>query len=274
MDPIMKWAGGKRKLLSEIKKVINFNELSTHRLFETFIGGGALSFDVLNEKTTINDINPELINVYIQIRDNPQELIRILKMHKENNTHDYFYMIRNLDRNDSYSLMSNVQKAARTIYLNRVCYNGLYRVNSKGFFNVPYGRYVNPEIVFEDKIYKISSFLKNSKVKITCKDFEEAVKNAKKGDVVYFDPPYDYDDNGFTSYTKKGFSRNDLKRLKRTCDRLIENGCHIIVSNNDTSYVNDLFSDSKYKFNHIYATRMINCDGKKRKSVKEVIIYG
>lgn len=270
----MKWAGGKRKLLTEIKLFINEEELRNHCLYEPFIGGGALSFDILNPCATISDINEELINVYLQIRDNPKELIKLLKIHKAHNCHDYYYEIRNLDRMEIFNSLSLVEKAARTIYLNRVCYNGLYRVNSKGFFNVPYGRYVHPEIVFEEKIIKLSEYLKSNKVKIVCMDFEKAVKSAKAGDVVYFDPPYDYEESGFISYTKKGFSRGDLKRLKRICDKLIKRGCHVIISNNDTSFVNALFSDRWYKIKHIFASRMINCDGRKRQAVKEVIIYG
>ncbi len=274
MDPIMKWAGGKRKLLTEIKSVINEEELKSHRLFEPFIGGGALSFDISNPKTTINDINAELINVYIQIRDNPQQLVELLKEHKSKNSHDYYYEIRNMDRQESFNSKPVVEKAARTIYLNRVCYNGLYRVDSKGHFNVPYGRYTNPEIVFEAKIFELSSFLKKDGVIILCTDFEKAIKEAERGDLIYFDPPYDYEENGFTSYTKNGFTKEDLKRLKKECDNLISKGCNIIVSNNDTSFVNKLFSDDAYKIKHIYASRMINCDGKKRQAVREVIIYG
>ena len=179
-----------------------------------------------------------------------------------------------MDRTRKYDRLNVVQKAARTIYLNRVCYNGLYRVNATGKFNVPLGRYVNPEIVFEEKIMEISEYLNSANVTIKNVDFEKAVEKAKAGDIIYFDPPYDYEDNGFTSYTCNGFSKADLARLKRICDELIGKGCRVIISNNDTIYVNELFNDSKYKIEHVLAKRMINCKGQKRASVKEVIIYG
>lgn len=274
MDPILKWAGGKRKLIPSISKHLNIEELEGHTLYEPFIGGGALSFNLLYNRVVINDLNDELINVYIQIKNNPVELVKFLKQHKKNNSKEYYYFIRNLDRTPEFLTMSDVQKAARTIYLNRVCYNGLYRVNSKGQFNVPYGRYVHPEIVFEDKIYELNGYLNNNEVNIMHGDFEIAVQSAQKGDVIYFDPPYDYENDGFTSYTKNGFSREDLKRLKLICDDLIKRGCKVIISNNDTTFVNDLFSDIHYTIEHIYASRMINCKGKKRKAAKEVIIYG
>lgn len=274
MDPILKWAGGKRKLIPNIKQHLNIEELEGHTLFEPFIGGGALSFNLLHNSIVINDLNEELVNVYNQIKSNPAELVRLLKIHKKNNSKDYYYSIRNLDRLPEFSSMSNVKKAARTIYLNRVCYNGLYRVNSKGQFNVPYGRYAHPEIVFEEKIYELNGYLNNNDVLILNGDFEAAVASAKSGDIIYFDPPYDYENDGFTSYTKNGFSRNDLKRLKSVCDKLITKGCKVIISNNDTTFVNELFSDPCYSIDHILASRMINCDGAKRKAAKEVIIYG
>ena len=274
MEPIMKWAGGKRQLLTDIERIIKIKDIKGCTFYEPFVGGGAVFLKLEHPFVSINDINSELINVYLQIKENPHKLIRELKKHKENHGHDYYYMIRNLDRTKKYKKMSEVQEAARTIYLNRVCYNGLYRVNTKGEFNVPLGKYVNPEIVFEDKINEISKYLNSTNVTITNFDFEEAVKNAKSGDVVYFDPPYDYEGNGFTSYTCDGFSREDLERLKRTCDSLISKGCRVIVSNNDTSFVNKLFKDSKYKIEHVNAKRMINCKGQKRNSVKEIIIYG
>ena len=148
----MKWAGGKRQLLSDIKSVININELAGHRLYEPFVGGGAFFLDLEHDDVLINDINKELINVYLQVRDDPTQLINLLKKHRDNHSRDYYYEIRNYDRNGKIEILSNVEQAARTIYLNRVCYNGLYRVNASGQFNVPFGKYTNPEIVSENKI--------------------------------------------------------------------------------------------------------------------------
>lgn len=274
MEPIMKWAGGKRQLLNDIESVININDLAGHRVYEPFVGGGAFFLDLEHDNVLINDINKELINVYLQVRDNPHQLIRILNEHNINHSHDYYYEIRNFDRNGRIENLSKVELAARTLYLNRVCYNGLYRVNSNGQFNVPLGRYVNPEIVSENKILDISNYLNVNRIDITSTDFAQAVQGAIAGDLVYFDPPYDYEEGGFTSYTSDGFSRDDLRRLKGVCDELIKIGCKVVISNNDTSFVNLLFDDKKYTINHVFAKRMINCKGQRRNSVKEVIIYG
>ena len=227
-----------------------------------------------HNKVAINDLNQELINVYIQIKQNPQEIIKLLQKHKRYNSLTYYIKIRNYDRSGKITKLTDVERAARTIYLNRVCYNGLYRVNSRGQFNVPYGRHVNPEIVFADSILELSKYLNENDVRITSVDFEEAIASAEQGDVVYFDPPYDYEINGFSSYTKCGFSREDLRRLKNVCDNLIMRGCKVVVSNNDTAFVRELFSDDKYRFEVVLAKRMINCNGQRRDTVREVIIYG
>lgn len=274
MDPLLKWAGGKRKLLTEIKKIINPKLIEEHRFFEPFIGGGSVAFDFQCKNTVINDINKELINVYIQVKKNPDKLIEELKKHKENHGHDYYYQIRNMDRLPKYRQLSKIKKAARLIYLNKTCYNGLYRVNSKGFFNVPLGKYVNPDIVSEQKILDLSKFLNENNVKITRKEFYNSVSDANEGDFIYFDPPYDYEKEGFISYSPKGFTREDLQKLKRTSDKLIKKGCFILISNNDTKFVNELFNDPHYKIYHIEVKRFISCDGKNRQRAKEVLIYG
>ena len=274
MKPIFKWAGGKRKLLPSIKEVIDFELLQGNTLYEPFVGGGALFLDLENDNIHINDLNSELINAYIQIKENPKKLIKLLRKYSINNSKEFYYKMRNYDRQKSFSRLSNVTKAARTIYLNRTCYNGLYRVNSQGKFNVPCGYYKKPDIILEEKIISLSEYLNRVSATITNLDFEEAVKDAKENDLVYFDPPYDYEKEGFTSYTSNGFSREDLRRLKRVCDELIERGCKVIISNNDTPFVNELFNDPKYIIKHVVTRWMISCDGKNRKEIKEVIIYG
>lgn len=274
MEPILKWAGGKRQLLSEIKKIILPESLDGHTFFEPFVGGGSVFMAYEHESVVINDFNAELINVYQEIMSHPREVIDLLKEHKDKHNHDYYYFVRHMDREKNYSTMSNIEKAARIIYLNRTCYNGLYRVNAKGHYNVPIGRYVNPDIVQEEKILLLHKYLFNNAVEIMCGDFETAVSGAKNGDVVYFDPPYDYDESGFTSYTMESFAREDLVRLKRVCDQLIDSGCKVVVSNNNTTYVNELFNEQKYTKKIVMAKRMINCKGQKRNEVKEVLIYG
>lgn len=273
MKPIFKWAGGKRKLLPLIKEIIDIDLLKEHTLYEPFVGGGALFLDLENGIVHINDLNSELINAYIQIKENPKKLIRLLRKFAKNHSKEFYYQMRNYDRKKSFSRLSNVTKAARTIYLNRTCYNGLYRVNSNGKFNVPFGNYKNPDIILEEKILALSEYLNRVSATITNLDFEMAIADAKENDLIYFDPPYDYENNGFTSYTSNGFTRDDLVRLKKVCDELIKRGCKVIISNNDTTYVNELFDDPKYVIKHVVTRWTISCDGKNRKEIKEVIIY-
>ena len=185
-----------------------------------------------------------------------------------------------MDKNSSFKKMGNVKKAARTIYLNKTCFNGLFRVNKEGYLNTPRGKYSNPLICDESNIREISIFLNNNDIQILNYDFEEACSDIKSGDYVYFDPPYDYEnENGFVSYNANGFSRKDLIRLKLFCDKLIELGCIVLISNNDTTFVRELFNDNNYKIvyeiKQIKANRNINSSGKKRaKKVHEVLIYG
>ena len=258
MDPVLKWAGGKRQLLSDIKELITPESLVGHTLFEPFAGGGAVFLSYEHTPAVINDYNCELMNVYSEIRNNPQEL---LEEHKLNHCEAYFYKIRDLDRTVNYKKITATQKAARIIYLNRTCFNGLYRVNSDGYFNVPFGKYINPDIVTRNRILEMSQYLQKDGVTLLCGDFEEAVSAAKQGDTIYFDPPYDYEDDGFTSYTADAFSRLDLIRLKTLCDKLTNMGCHIVVSNNDTSFVRQLFDSESYTIHSVLAKRMINCNG-------------
>ncbi len=278
MKPFLKWAGGKRQLLPYIKEFVNQDALKDVTFYEPFIGGGSVFFHLEHKSCVINDLNTELINCYKIIKESPYELISLLKEHQENHCSDYYYEIRALDQSERFSVMSDVEKAARTIYLNRTCYNGLYRVNKKGYFNTPIGRYVNPLICDEENIIKISTFLNENNVKICSMDFEKCVQDAQKGDWIYFDPPYDYEISGFVGYVKEGFNHDDLKRLKTTCDKLIEKGCFILVSNNDTRYVRELFTSDKYEVVYstkvIKANRNINSKGANRNKVDEVLIYG
>ena len=281
MKPILKWAGGKRQLKKHLLKYIDSKDLENSSYFEPFFGGGYLFFNLSPKRSFINDLNKEIINVYLSIKENPIMLINLLKDHEKFNSEDYFYKIRDLDRpsNSSIKRLTKIEKAARTIYLNKTCYNGLFRVNSKGQFNVPYGKYKKPKILDEENIYQLSYFLNKEHVKITSLDFSIAVKNAKKGDFIYFDPPYDYDNQeGFVNYNKDGFDRKDLIRLKSTCDVLIKKGCIVLVSNNDTSFVRNLFLDNNhenfYSMESLNANRSINSNSNFRKNAKEVLIYG
>lgn len=274
MEPILKWAGGKRQLLSELKEFVPVDDCKKARYFEPFIGGGSLCFHLELPNIIINDLNPEIVNVYLQIYHKPLQLIEELKKHSQQHSEEYYYKVREFDRKKSYSRLSAVKKAARIIYLNRTCYNGLYRVNSLGQFNVPIGKYENPDIVMEQRILALNTYFHQANVEFRNMDFAEAVEDAQAGDFIYFDPPYDYDGNGFTSYVCEGFSHTDTQRLKEIADVLIEKGCIVLISNNATQFVESLFNDPRYTIKYVNANRSINSIGDNRKNAKEVLIYG
>ena len=211
LQPFTKWTGGKRKLLSKLKELL---PADYNNYYEPFIGGGALFFELAPKNATINDFNEELINCYIQIKNNPKELIEVLRKHKERNSKEYYLEIRGLDRLDTFSNLSGIERAARIMYMLRVNFNGLYRVNSKNQFNVPYGNYSNPKIVDEELINSISDYLNLNEIKIISGDFEDSLNTVKEGDFVYFDPPYIplTETSSFTSYTHEGFSYEDQGR--------------------------------------------------------------
>src|SRR5699024_3747487 len=217
LSPILKWVGGKRQLLDDIRPLIP-SKISTY--VEPFVGGGAVLFDRKPKKAIINDFNVELMNVYKVIKDHPVELLSSLTIHNEKNCSDYFYDIRALDRNDSYAYLSNIEKAARIIYLNKTCYNGLFRVNQAGQFNTPYGKYKNPNIINEPAIKAMSTYFNNNKIKIMQGDYREALKGLRKGSFVYLDPPYlpISTSSSFTGYTEGGFTLKDQEKLKEQCD--------------------------------------------------------
>lgn len=267
VQPFLKWAGGKRQLLKEIEQYIP-KKISTY--YEPFLGGGAVLFHLQHKKAVVNDCNKELINVYEVIRDNVEELIDDLQKHK--NEEDYFYNIRKQDRKPEYNEMSNIEKASRTIYLNKTCYNGLFRVNKNGEFNAPFGKYKNPNIVNDIVLRAVSNYLNENDIRILNSDFEEAVKGARKGAFVYFDPPY-YpisDSSNFTGYTLDGFNEEDHIRLKKVCDNLNERGIKFLLSNSSAPFVIDLYKD--YKIEFVEANRSINSNASKRGEVKEVLI--
>lgn len=271
LSPILKWVGGKRQLLHEIIPLIP-EEVSIY--VEPFVGGGAVVFEYQPKTAIINDLNEELINVYKVIKESPEKLIEILTVHQENNSKDYFYEIRALDRVEDFSeRLSNIERAARTIYLNKTCYNGLYRVNSKGQFNTPFGRYKNPKIVDETAIYAMSSYFNNNDIKIMNADYKEALKNLDNKSFVYFDPPYlpISASSSFTSYTENGFSLEQQVELKKQCDKLHEQGIKFLLSNSDHPFIKELYKDYHVKI--IKAKRAINSKANKRGEINEVLVY-
>ena len=268
--PFVKWAGGKRQIINELKKYIPKN-FDTY--YEPFIGGGALLFELSPNKAVINDSNKELMNVYNCIKDEDKfrkmcnELNRYEALHSE----DFYFEIRNKDRDKiKFNKIVDYKRAARTIYLNKACFNGLYRVNSKNEFNVPFNKKLKINTYDGQNLGIIHSYLNFNQVEILCVDFEEAVKNAKKGDYVYLDPPYDSDTQTFNSYTEEGFSKNEQIRLSKVFKDLDNKGVYVMLSNHNTTLINELYKD--YKITIIEAKRNINANGKKRGKVEEVII--
>ena len=269
LQPFTKWTGGKRQLLEELR---SYMPETYGRYFEPFVGGGALFFDLAPEQAVINDFNEELINAYRQIKNNPAELINLLIKHKENNSKDYYLELRSADRDGRISRMTGVERAARILYMLRVDFNGLYRVNSKNQFNVPYGRYKNPKIVDVDLLYQISEYLNENDVEILQTDFAEAVKDAQTGDFVYFDPPYIplNETSSFTSYTHEGFSYEEQVRLRNTFKELTERGVYAMLSNSSSPLVEELYKDFNIYF--VEAQRTNGAKSSSRGKISEIIV--
>lgn len=269
LQPFTKWTGGKRQLLGELR---SYMPETYGRYFEPFVGGGALFFDLAPEKAVINDFNEELINAYRQIKNNPAELINLLIKHKENNSKDYYLELRSADRDGRISRMTGVERAARILYMLRVDFNGLYRVNSKNQFNVPYGRYKKPKIVDVDLLYQISEYLNENDIEILQTDFAEAVKDAQTGDFVYFDPPYIplNETSSFTSYTHEGFSYEEQIRLRNTFKELTERGVYAMLSNSSSPLVEELYKDFNIYF--VEAQRTNGAKSSSRGKISEIIV--
>ena len=270
LSPMLKWVGGKRQLLSEIVPMID-NKCSTY--VEPFVGGGAVLFRLQPQKAIINDYNQELINVYRTVRDHLDDLIEVLQIHATKNTSDYYYEVRALDREDSFKKMSDIEKAARIIYLNKTCYNGLYRVNSLGQFNSPYGRYKNPKIINEPVLRAISNYFNSNEIKKLIGDYTEALKNLDANSFVYLDPPYMpiSSSSSFTGYTEGGFGYERQIELKKECDKLTQQGIKFLQSNSDCEEIRELYKN--YKIKTVQAKRSINSVAKKRGEINEVLIY-
>lgn len=269
MKPFTKWTGGKRKLLPILTELLpdDFN-----RYYEPFIGGGALLFKLLPHDAVINDFNEELINSYLQIRDNPNELIDLLAEHRDRNSKDYYLNIRSADRDGRIESMTDVERAARILYMLRVDFNGLYRVNSKNQFNVPYGRYKNPKILDKDLIYEVSGYLNANNIQILQGDFANAVADAIDGDLVYFDPPYIplSETSSFTSYTHEGFSYEDQVRLRNTVRDLTRRGVNVVLSNSSSPLVEELYQE--FNLHYVDASRTNGAKPTSRGKIKEIIV--
>ncbi|TEB15189.1 Modification methylase DpnIIA [Pelotomaculum sp. FP] len=267
LKPIVKWAGGKSRVLNQLQRYIPTNFNNYH---EPFIGGGALFFFLApglimnNAKAYISDNIEELINLYIAIKTNVEELISETKKHIYDE--EYYYRIRSIDPKD----MSDIQRASRILYLNKTCFNGLYRVNRKGQFNVSFGDYCDPIICDEEALRNASEAFKNAE--IFAGDFELVLDNARKGDFIYLDPPYVplSATSNFTGYTAGAFCAADHRRLKKVFDILKNRGCYVMLSNSNTEFTRELYSD--YNIKTINAIRAINSDATKRGAIKELVI--
>lgn len=264
---LVKWAGGKKQLLEQFKPFFPEN---IPRYFEPFVGGGTVAFFLLKthpeiKKIYLSDINEELVITYNVVKNNINELIALLKEYKLKHNKEFYYEMREVD----IKKLTSVQIAARFIYLNRTCFNGLYRVNSKGRFNVPIGSYKNPTICNEEDLREISSLLQKDDIKVN--QFYNIVKEAKKGDFIYFDPPYyPIKKESFTTYTKDKFLEKEQEKLAEVFRGLDKKGCKVMLSNSDTKFIKSLYKGYKIKF--VKATRMINCDATKRGKINEVVI--
>ena len=266
--PVLKWVGGKRQLLNTLRPLLP-SKITTY--CEPFVGGGAMLFDLQPKKAYVNDINSNLILVYTVIRDKVDDLINQLE--KFENTSDMFYTVRDWDRNrETYDNMTDVERAARIIYLNKTCFNGLYRVNNSGEFNSPFGNYKNPNIVNAPVLKAVNSYFNTAEIHFSSTDYEELLSKVKKGTFVYLDPPYDpvSDTSNFTGYSKGGFSKEDQIRLRKCCDEMDKKGVRFMLSNSATDFIKEQYS--KYNITTVQAKRAINSVGSKRGDVDEVVV--
>lgn len=271
MSPVVKWAGGKRQILEKLKANLpeKFNSY-----FEPFIGGGALLFDLAPKNATINDVNQELLAIYTCLKDD--ELYRLmleeLDKHEKYHSEEYYYQVREWDRDPRFELEPLWKRAARAIYLNKSCFNGLYRVNAKGYFNVPSAKKEHVVTYSKANMEEIHEYFKHDNVTILSGDFVEATRNAHEGDFVYFDPPYDSweDKESFTAYSKFDFNKDDQRRLADCFKDLTNRGVKCMLSNHNTAYINELYNG--FNIQIIKAKRMINANAAGRGAVEEVII--
>lgn len=272
--PFVKWVGGKRQLLQQFRDLSLYPPFEfdpkTATYFEPFVGGGAMFFDLLPKRAFLSDMNLELVTTYNVIKNNADVLIKKLKEHKKKNNKEYYLKIRS----QKVEKLSDVNIAARFIYLNRTGFNGLYRVNRSGEFNVPYANNKNPLICDEKNLRKAHDAMKHTK--IFHQDYKKVLEKARKGDFIYFDPPY-YPvskTSAFTSYTKEGFLEKEQAELRDVFVKLHKKGCYVMLSNSDTPFINKLYSGlgKEVTINKVFAGRAINSRGSGRGKIKEVVV--
>lgn len=266
--PVLKWVGGKRQLLDVLVPLVPKNYKT---YCEPFLGGGALLFKLQPQTAFVNDVNEDLMTVYEVIRDDVDGLIAILNTHKNNS--DYYYKIRDWDRNkESYAKLSKTEKAARILYLNKTCFNGLFRVNNAGEFNSPFGNYRNPNIVNAPTLKAVSNYFNTATIVFSSQDYQTTLEELPSNTFVYLDPPYDPISNtaNFTGYAKGGFGRDEQIRLRKCCDDLNKRGVKFMLSNSATDFIKEQYS--AYNITIVKARRAINSVATKRGDVEEVVI--
>lgn len=267
--PFLKWVGGKRQIMPVIVDHLPKN-ITKFDYIEPFVGGGAVLFHLQPKNSIINDFNSELINVYEVIKNDHEVLISDLKKHK--NEADYFYEIRGIDRTEKFNKLTKVERASRIIYLNKTCFNGLYRVNNAGEFNAPFGRYKNPNIVNEPTLKAVSKYLNSNNIQLLTGDYTEALYQASKNSFVYLDPPYHpiSENSNFTGYVKGGWDEHDQVRLREACDNLNSRRIKFLLSNSASSFIKEQYKN--YNISVIKANRAVNSDGTNRGEIDELLI--
>ncbi len=272
MKPFIKWAGGKSRFADIIVETLGKN---CRDYYEPFLGSGAVLLKMQPEKAFCSDINAELINLFQVVKSSPYELVNDLRLNfLPYNSQEFFYNVRSWDRDNNYlSNYSPIKRAARFFYLNKTGYNGMWRVNRNGYYNIPYGRNSTRDIVQEDLILSAHNYFSSKDISFSVLDYITAVKDAQEGDVVYFDPPYDTDEgqSTFLEYNQTVFGRKEQVQLKLLCDDLIKKGVHVGISNSGTSFIKELYND--YNLIQFDVMRTIGGTKASRRQFSEVFIY-
>ena len=284
LNPFIKWVGGKRRIAKNILSQIG--HISDNCTFyEPFLGSGAILLALHPHNAVCSDMNDELINLYCVVKTSVNKLIEELKIHEQRHCNEYYYYVRGLDRDPNYSKSNTpkrrIERAARFLYLNKTCYNGLWRVNSRGQNNVPIGKYSNPLIVPEKELLEASSYFRKHNIKFFKRDYGKIINEVKTGDIVYFDPPYDVEEgqSQFIEYTKSGFGQQSQIELKDLCDRLVERGINVFVSNSNTKFIRQIYNGTeedriKYSIIDIPIKRLVGAKAESRKDITELLIVG
>lgn len=279
MKPFIKWAGGKRQLAKRISELLDIASLGTHCYFEPFVGAGAVLFYNCPDNAVAFDVNPELMNFYNVVKNSARELVEEYnRSFAPKHSEKFFYEVREMDRQDSFRQLPCLFRAARFLYLNKNCFNGLWRENAKGQNNCPWNKEKKAAVVKLEDVECVSDYLNRKGVSFNLGDYTSVEALAKAGDIVYFDPPYDKEkgQNGYTGYTKSGFNQADQVKLKELCDRLVAKGVVVGVSNSNTKHIRGTFSEGpvKYQFYDMKARRSVGANGETRKEITELFILG